>query len=203
MLELNELNELNETNETNPVNDVKRIVYNRDVIVPKKNSKNQSKSKSKEETKRVECLKWFIPPSSLTHKEQLSILNGAATAGFANNYFDSFALFKQQIEQKLNGYKQQDIKKNMYNVEAFVTFSNAIILLHRSALKCAYCEKEVYVLYENVRDPQQWSLDRVNNDIGHNSLNLVIACLRCNLRRRRINMDAFMFTRQMKLVKVS
>jgi len=185
--------------ETDGTNDVKRIVYNKDIIVPKKSSKKATK----EETKRVECLKWFIPPSLLNHKEQLSILNGCAEAGFENGYFDAFSLFKQQIEQKLNGYKQQDIKKNMYNAEAFVTFSNAVLLLHRCALMCAYCEKEVYVLYENVRDPQQWSLDRVNNDIGHNSLNLVIACLRCNLRRRRINMDAFMFTRQMKLVKVS
>jgi hypothetical protein len=191
--------------ETNDgVNDgVKRIIYNKDTIVPKKNPKKNSKKESKEETKRVECLKWFIPPSLLKHVEQLSILNGAATSGFDMFYFDAFSLFKQQIEQKLNGYKQQDIKKNMYNAEAFVTFRDVVVLLHRSALMCAYCEKEVYVLYENVRDPQQWSLDRVNNDIGHNSLNLVIACLRCNLRRRRINMDAFMFTRQMKLVKVS
>lgn len=190
-----------ETNDTGETNDIKRIVYNKDIIVPKKNSKKESKGK--EETKRVECLKWFIPSSLLNHKEQLSILNGAANSGFENGYFDAFSLFKQQIEQKLNGYKQQDIKKHMYDVEAFVTFRDAVALLHRSALMCAYCEKEVYVLYENVRDPQQWSLDRVNNDIGHNSLNLVIACLRCNLRRRRINMDAFMFTRQMKLVKVS
>lgn len=197
ILETDGVNDVGETN------DVKRIVYNRDVIVPKKNSKKNCKKESKEETKRVECLKWFIPPSLLNHGEQLSIINGAAAAGFENGYFDSFSLFKQQIEQKLNGYKQQDIKKNMYDVGAFVTFSNAVVLLHRCALMCAYCEKEVYVLYENVRDPQQWSLDRVNNDIGHNSLNLVIACLRCNLRRRRINMDAFMFTRQMKLVKVS
>jgi hypothetical protein len=198
-----ELKELEETNELKSTCDVKRIVYNRDTIVPKNKSKKQSKSESKEETKRVECLKWFIHPSLLNHGEQLSILNGGAVAGFSCAYFDSFSLFKQQIEQKLNGYKQQDIKKNMYNAEAFVTFGEAVSLLHCCGLVCAYCEKEVYVLYENVRDPQQWSLDRVNNDIGHNSLNLVIACLRCNLRRRRINMDAFMFTRQMKLVKVS
>ena len=48
---------------------------------------------------------------------------------------------------------------------------------------------------------KQWSLDRINNDIGHNSGNLLIACLECNLKRRRTNKDAFMFTKNMVIIK--
>lgn len=43
----------------------------------------------------------------------------------------------------------------------------------------------------------QWSLDRIDNDIGHDFGNLVISCLKCNLKRRRINKNSFMFTRNM------
>jgi len=93
------------------------------------------------------------------------------------------------------------MKKHFFNESKFITFAQTISLLQKSMLICAYCDVNVFILYENVRDPCQWSLDRVDNDAGHNSDNLLIACLRCNLRRRRINMDSFMFTRKMKLVK--
>jgi hypothetical protein len=48
---------------------------------------------------------------------------------------------------------------------------------------------------------KQWSLDRVDNNIGHNSGNVVISCLECNLKRRRTNKDAFMFTKNMVIIK--
>ena len=44
-------------------------------------------------------------------------------------------------------------------------------------------------------------LDRINNNIGHNSGNLIISCLECNLKRRRINKDAFLFTKNFKLIR--
>ena len=48
---------------------------------------------------------------------------------------------------------------------------------------------------------KQWSLDRIDNNIGHNRGNLVVACLECNLKRRRTNKDAFMFTKNMVIIK--
>ena len=68
-------------------------------------------------------------------------------------------------------------------------------------MKCHYCACETYLLYEFVREMKQWSLDRINNDIGHNKNNLVISCLECNLKRRRTNKDAFFFTKNLKIVK--
>ena len=59
----------------------------------------------------------------------------------------------------------------------------------------------MYLLYEFVREMKQWSLDRINNDIGHNKNNLVIACLECNLKRRRTNKDLFMFTKNLKIIR--
>jgi hypothetical protein len=43
---------------------------------------------------------------------------------------------------------------------------------------------------------------RINNDLGHNLKNYYLACLECNLKRRRRSDDKFLFTKQMKLVKL-
>ena len=40
-----------------------------------------------------------------------------------------------------------------------------------------------------------------NKNLGHNSKNVVIACLQCNLKRRRTNKDAFMFTKNLIINK--
>ena len=87
------------------------------------------------------------------------------------------------------------------NIDEFVSFGEVTELLIDCGLKCHYCSNEVFILYEIVREMKQWSLDRINNDIGHNSGNLVIACLECNLKRRRTNKDAFMFTKNMVIIK--
>jgi hypothetical protein len=156
-------------------------------------------SAKKTVNKRVECNKWFIQPDLLTHSVQLQIIQDNNNT--ENASFDNYLLMKQQIEHKIYGYKQQDIKKHMHDASAFVTFEHTLTLLNDSHLLCAYCDTPVLILYENVREPSQWSLDRINNDLGHNCGNLLIACLSCNLKRRRTNMNAFMFTKQMKLIK--
>ena len=174
--------------------DTKKIIYTPEIIVGKKSKKKVSnaflKPLKEEIKKRVVCDKWFIQPSLLEHASQLEIVGN-----------ELLPLFKQQIESKLYCYKQQDIKKNLYNETKFITFEETLGLIQKSGLMCCYCSVPIFVLYENVRDPFQWSLDRVDNDAGHNSDNLLVACLKCNLKRRRINMDSFMFTRKMKLIK--
>ena len=56
-------------------------------------------------------------------------------------------------------------------------------------------------MYENVREKKQWTLDRIDNDIGHTSDNVVICCLECNLKRGRLDDKKFKFTKQMKIIK--
>jgi hypothetical protein len=53
-----------------------------------------------------------------------------------------------------------------------------------------------------VREPQQWTLERMDNDFGHNEGNVVIACLSCNLRRRTMHYERYLFTKQLNIVKV-
>lgn len=70
-----------------------------------------------------------------------------------------------------------------------------------SKLLCFYCKQKLQILYENAREPFQWTLDRKNNNLNHSDENTVICCLKCNLERRKKNMEAFRFTKQLKIVK--
>jgi hypothetical protein len=71
-----------------------------------------------------------------------------------------------------------------------------------SQLTCDYCSKPIFVLYKNVRDPMQWTLDRIDNALGHTRENTCIACLKCNLQRRLMNAEKFSFTKKLKIQKV-
>lgn len=106
-----------------------------------------------------------------------------------------------QIDKKLASYKQQDILKKRYNELLFIKTDDTIKLLHESMMNCHYCREKTNLIYDIVREMNQWTLDRIDNDIGHNSGNLVISCLACNLKRRRIGKDAFLFTKQLNIVK--
>ena len=64
-------------------------------------------------------------------------------------------------------------------------------------MHCHYCNEDMYVLYEKCRDMQQWSLDRIDNTIGHNIGNLVVSCLKCNLQRKNRDSNKFLETKSM------
>ena len=110
-------------------------------------------------------------------------------------------VIQQHIMQKLNGYKAQDVKKEFHDPEKFADVEYVIQMLEESSNFCYYCKDSVHVLYENVREPKQWSLDRIYNNQGHNKGNLVIACLKCNLSRKTMYHERYAFTKQLVIVK--
>jgi len=110
-------------------------------------------------------------------------------------------VIQQHITQKLNGYKAQDVKKGFHDPEKFADMEHVIQMLEESSNFCYYCKDSVQVLYENVREPKQWSLDRIYNNQGHNKGNLVIACLKCNLSRKTMYHERYAFTKQLVIVK--
>jgi hypothetical protein len=114
-----------------------------------------------------------------------------------------YKLMKQQLERKLSNYKQQDINKNIYDSTNIINFEETRKKLIESNLLCYYCNKEILVLYEIVRENYQWTLDRIDNSLGHNKNNVLISCLQCNLKRRKQGKDAFLFTKQLQIVKKS
>ena len=107
----------------------------------------------------------------------------------------------KEIERKIAGYKQQDMKKNIYHEEEIIQFQQVMEKFIECQLKCYYCFQHMKLLYKIVRDSQQWTLDRIDNSLGHTQANVVICCLECNLKRRVQSSKNYLFTKQLKLVK--
>ena len=190
----------NDTND-NDTNDIKKIVII-DTILQNKHIKKINCIKEKK--MRVETKTWGLNENELSHQTQLNMLFNKVDKVEKVEKVEKdkyMSMLISHIKTKICSYKQQDIVKKKLNEEQFVTFEEVVELLKICGLTCHYCSEHVFILYEKVRETKQWSLDRINNDIGHNSGNLVIACLECNLKRRRTNKDAFMFTKNMVIVR--
>lgn len=157
--------------------------------------------KKKEKKMRIQTHTWNIDDFELSYETQINILNYIflhLTEDISNNISNKYInIFINNLKNKISGYKQQDILKKKLDLNNFINFENIIFLLYESQLKCCYCHKEIYILYKQVREMSQWTLDRIDNNIGHNIGNLVISCLKCNLKRRRINKNSFMMTKNM------
>jgi hypothetical protein len=104
------------------------------------------------------------------------------------------------MQKKLSGYKQQDKKHEIYSTTFFVSKEDVEKLFTESEGKCTYCLDEVKKQYET-KDPKQWTLDRIDNRMGHNRGNVVLACLQCNLKRGNVcSSEKFRFTKQLQIV---
>lgn len=124
--------------------------------------------------------------------KQLSILDDVTNGDELN--------ISQEIVQKISGYKSQDKRSN--HIITLIVYNEVIDKLTSCGLLCTYCNKTVKISYEMVRDPQQWTLDRIDNDMGHSNLNTVISCLSCNIKRKRINKKIFEETQNIIVLKM-
>ena len=118
----------------------------------------------------------------------------------AENY-DGIDFVKKEVERKLYGYKNQDVKKKKLS-DKLISYEECLEKLVISKLKCYYCKTDCLLTYENVREQSQWTLDRIDNTIGHNTDNVVICCLECNLERKNKSQDKYMFDMNLKIEKI-
>ena len=141
-----------------------------------------------------------------THEKQFDMIrqfylgNSGGRGGVAMGNSSNISI-ENVIAKKIYGYKSQDIKKEIYNKDQLITLDETVEKLVASKLKCCYCSYKVLLIYKNVREPTQWTLDRKDNDLCHSCDNTVIACLKCNLQRRVTNVDKFEFTKKLKIQK--
>lgn len=135
----------------------------------------------------------------LLHSEQLTMINKY----YLSESCDNEILLKREIQKKINSYKAQDIDKEIYDNLLLISLNDVVEKLVSSKLKCYYCSCDVLILYKNVRDQNQWTLDRIDNDKCHSNDNTIISCLKCNLQRRRRDMDKFLFSKKLKINKVN
>ena len=135
----------------------------------------------------------------VSHHEQRCSINRI----FAEDIFDLSEPYVTEIRKKISGYAQQDKRKDMFDKLNIITNKQCLEKLVISKLSCHYCKSNIFILYNSVREKKQWTLDRINNDIGHIFENVVISCLECNLQRRRTDMKKFEFTKSLKILKTN
>ena len=106
-----------------------------------------------------------------------------------------------EIRKKHSAYKSQDKNKHKFDENQHITLEQLIDKIIESKLKCYYCEKELFLVYNKIKDTQQWSLERLDNNLGHYNENTCIACLHCNLSRRTDNYIEFKKGKMLKIIK--
>jgi hypothetical protein len=151
--------------------------------------------------KRVQSEKWSFSNESFEYLNQLQMVKNIFNNGFCHNEDDVSKIALQEINKKISGYKQQDRIKKRYDEPQFLTLESVILKMVECELKCRYCRGEMDVIYDISRESRQWSVDRINNDLGHNLTNFHLACLECNLKRRRRTDEKFLFTKQLNIIK--
>ncbi len=110
-------------------------------------------------------------------------------------------LLYKMINTKLSSYKQQDKKNNNYDNNKIINKDQIIELLNNCDNLCYYCKKETVIFYENIRDEKQWTLDRIDNNQGHNYDNVEICCLKCNVQRKTMYHERFLFSKEINIIK--
>lgn len=139
-----------------------------------------------------------------TDDENLFLLSSLENLDkFKLENYELYEIIKKNILNKRNGYRAQDIKKNVFLENEFITIDQILNLIITNKLKCYYCNQTCLLFYKYVREPKQWTLDRIDNSIGHNMTNVVISCLQCNLKRRNKDKDKFFQGSNMILVKLN
>lgn len=170
-----------------------KIIY---VCLDKK-KKPEHDEDDNEQKQRQMTLHWEFTEAELEWSSILSTLSSLEDGSTKLHQ-----AIKQQINYKVQGYKHQDLKKGLYDHGLIIDTAYVACLLIEKSMTCFYCQKKVQMMYTNVRDPMQWTLDRIDNSVGHNRGNVEIACLQCNLRRRTMHHERYVFTKQLTINKI-
>lgn len=145
--------------------------------------------------------KWVFTEESLSAPNQFANLEKLLNDGLQLVENPHLLEIHRQINYKIHSYRSQDLKKSLYDESRFVDYTYVMELLREKRLLCFYCRESTTLMYDTVRDGKQWTLDRMDNSMGHNRGNVEIACLTCNLRRRTMYHERYVFTKQLNVVK--
>jgi 5-methylcytosine-specific restriction endonuclease McrA len=145
--------------------------------------------------------KWAFTEESLSAPNQFANLEKLLNDGLQLVENPHLLEIHRQINYKIHSYRSQDLKKSLYDESRFVDYTYVMELLREKRLLCFYCRESTTLMYDTVRDGKQWTLDRMDNSMGHNRGNVEIACLTCNLRRRTMYHERYVFTKQLNVVK--
>lgn len=182
------------------MDDVKVIAFNPQLKANKKTKcKNASVKKEKRDRVITKTTKWTLKDSDYEVETQTRMLTEIKEESNTNK---TKTYLYSEISKKLNSYKQQDIKKKKYDENAFIKINEVIDKILACDLLCFYCTNPVQVWYKQSRENAQWTLERIDNNYGHNNNNVVISCLLCNIRRRCMYHEKYRFTKQIQISRI-
>jgi len=148
-------------------------------------------------------INYVLPKHLSDTKSQYQILCSLHYGGhIPDSDVESINFLSREITRKVNGYKQQDVKRKLYDPASLITTFQIRKKLIDETMTCTFCNQHVSLLFDIVRDMKQWTLDRIDNNLGHSDNNTKIACLKCNLQRRRQDYQAFHWTKNLSISKV-
>lgn len=137
--------------------------------------------------------------SHMSHRDQVATANKL----FMGENCTNCNILSRELEKKRYGYYQQDLrKKRVAAIEEVITLSELEEKIVASKLRCFYCASAVLLFYREARDPHQWTLDRIDNTCAHTANNTCVACLECNLNRRRTSHVGYAFTKALSIRKL-
>ena len=137
--------------------------------------------------------------SHLSHGNQI----GTANRLFMGEDSSDCKILARELDKKRYGYYQQDLrKKRVATIEEVLTMDELEEKIVASKLRCFYCASAVLLFYREARHPRQWTLDRIDNTRAHTANNTCIACLECNLQRRRTSHAGYTFTKNLSIRKL-
>ena len=119
-----------------------------------------------------------------------------------SNHHQVLSMILREIEGKRKAYIYQDKHHNIYDPRFTVGTYYVVELLVQSEFVCHYCREICQVTYKEAMCRRQWTLDRIDNNYGHNVTNVVIACLDCNLKRGTMDAERFRMGKQFTFRKV-
>jgi hypothetical protein len=159
--------------------------------------RNIDKIQNVKNPERKDTIKWNLDDSYFTYNKQIQIINSL----YLNQGCEQDILAKREISKKINGYKSQDVQKDLLDLNRLISLDQAIEKLMLSKLKCFYCKENCELLYKNTLAKKQWTLDRINNEYGHNHDNVVICCLECNIKKGEMDSDRFKQGKDIKIIR--
>lgn len=168
--------------------DIKIIVLPE--TVKQKKEKEKKPKRNREITKHSVWTNNIDENKDLDEKGQRDMLNEIW------NQSDKSKMIQKLIRQKIEGYKSQDVHKNLFDSSQFINLDEVVDKLENCQLKCFYCREQTLLLYALAHDQKQWTLERIDNSFGHNRNNVEIACLSCNIKRRTMYYEKYRFTKQ-------
>lgn len=148
---------------------------------------------------RKDSMKWNLDESYFTYVKQVQLINCMYLDQLSVQ--DPETILKREINKKIKGYKNQDVLKSFFDINYFISLDQVIEKLMLCKIKCFYCSEKCELLYKNSFAKKQWTLDRIDNDQGHNRDNVVICCLECNVKRGDMNSDRFKRGKEIKIVR--